>query len=84
MLYIDRFKEQQNKIRRPNSTTTDCEGELPLKIIVALLLIVVVLCFFIIMYYLRQYRKKIHNLKTGKLNILILDNSYLFLHMFTF
>lgn len=77
MLYIDRFKEQQNKIRWPNSTTKDCEGELPLKIIVALLLIVVVLCFFIILYYLRQYRKKIQNLKTGKLNILILNSSYL-------
>lgn len=65
MSYVDRFKEQQNKVRHPDCTTIDCEGKLPLEIIVPLILIVVVLCFGISMF-LWIYRKKIEKLKTGK------------------
>lgn len=64
MSYVDRFKEQQNKVRHPDCTTIDCEGKLPLEI-VPLILIVVVLCFGISMF-LWIYRKKIEKLKTGK------------------
>ncbi|XP_052678992.1 putative ankyrin repeat protein RF_0381 isoform X2 [Crassostrea angulata] len=58
-----KFKEQQNKVRHPDCTTTDCEGKLPPEIIVALILIVVVLCFGVSMLFLWIYRKKIEKLK---------------------
>lgn len=79
MSYINRFKEQQNEVRNPDSTTIHYERKLPLEIIVPLILIVVVLCFGFPMLFLRLYRKKIKKLKKGKVNSLILDNSYLFL-----
>lgn len=66
MSYIDRFKEQQNRVRHPDCTTIDCEGKLPLTIIVALILIVVVLCFGVPLLFLWIYRKKIEKLKKGK------------------
>lgn len=66
MSYIDRFKEQQNKVKHPDCTTTDSEGKLPLEIIVPLILIVVVLCFGVPMLFLWIYRKKIEKLKLGK------------------
>lgn len=79
MSYIDRFKEQQNEVRHPNSTTIHYERKLPLEIIVPLILIVVVLCFGVPMLFLRLYREKIKTLRKGKVNSLIVDNSYLFL-----
>lgn len=66
MSYNDRFKEQQNKVKHPDLTTTDCEGKLPPEIIVGLILIVVVLCFGVSMLFLWIYRKKIEKLKPGK------------------
>lgn len=77
MSYIDRFKEQQNEVRHPGSTTIHYDRKLPLEIIVPLILIVVVLCFGVPMLFLRLYREKIKKLKTGKFNSLIMDNSYL-------
>lgn len=79
MSYIDRFKEQRNEVRHPDSTTIHYDRKLPLEIIVPLILIVVVLCFGVPMLFLGLYRKKIKKLKTGKFNNLIMDNSYLFL-----
>lgn len=64
--YLDRFKEQQNKVKHPDCTTIDSEGKLPLEIIVPLILIVVVLCFGISMLFLWIYRNKIEKLNTGK------------------
>lgn len=66
MSYIDRFKEQQNNVRHPDCTTIDCEGKLPLEIIVALILIVVILCFGVPLLFLWIYRKKIEKLNKGK------------------
>lgn len=66
MSYIDRFKEQQNEVRHPNSTTIHYERKLPLEIIVPLILIVVVLCFGVPMLFFWIYRKKIEKLKPGK------------------
>lgn len=77
--YIDRFKEQRNEVRHPDSTTIHYERKLPLEIIVPLILIVVVLCFGVPILFLRLYREKIRKLKKGKVNSLIMDNSYLFL-----
>lgn len=66
MSVINRFKEQQNEVKHPGCTTTDCGGKLPLEITVALILIVVVLCFGVSMLFLWIYRKKNKELKTGK------------------
>lgn len=44
-----------------------------------MILIVVVLCFGVPILFLRLYREKIRKLKKGKVNSLIMDNSYLFL-----
>lgn len=66
MSYINRFKEQQNRVKHPDLTTIDCEGKLPPEIIVALILIVVVLCFGVPLLFLWIYRKKIKKLKKGK------------------
>lgn len=79
MSYIDRFKEQRNEVRHPDSTTVHYDRKLPFEIIVPLILIVVVLCFGVPMLFLWLYRKKIKKLKTGMFNSLIMDNSYLFL-----
>lgn len=65
MSYLDRFKEQQNKVRHPDCTTNDCDGKLPLEILVALILIVVFLCFGVPLLFLWIYRKKIEKLKKG-------------------
>lgn len=78
MSYIDRFKEQRNEVRHPDSTTVHYDRKLPLEIIVPLILIVVVLCFGVPMLFLGLYRKKMKKLKTGKFNRLIMDNSYFF------
>lgn len=79
MSYIHRFKEQQNKVKHPDSTTIHHERKLPLEIIVPLILIVVVLCFGVTMLFLRLYREKIRKLKKGKVNSLMMDHRYLFL-----
>lgn len=65
MSCLDRFKEQQNKVRHPDCTTNDCDGKLPLEILVALILIVVFLCFGVPLLFLWIYRKKIEKLKKG-------------------
>lgn len=64
--YIDRFKEKQNEVRLPDCTTIDCEGKLPLEIILALLLFVVVVCFGVSMFILMKNRRKIQKFKTRK------------------
>lgn len=79
MSYINRFKDQQNEVWHPDSTTIHYERKLPLEMIVPLILIVVVLCFGVPMLFLRLYRKKIKKLKKGTINSLIMNNSYLFL-----
>lgn len=66
MSYIDRFKEQQNEIRHPDSAAENWEMKLLLVIIAALLLIVVVFCVGLSLFLLRINREKIKKLKTGK------------------
>lgn len=66
MSYFDRFKEQKNEIKYPDSTAKDCNGREPLETIVALLFISVVLCFGISILLLLIKRKKMKKIKTGK------------------
>lgn len=85
MSYIDRFEKQQNEESHPDSTAIDCEGKLPLEIILPSLLLVVavVVCLGVSILFLRKSNKEIQRLSTGKLSILKFDNDYRFKNMFT-